>query len=288
MTHNSFIDRIVIGFLGSSFAGASIWDWQEDEMSTTTMVWIVLAIFCLVYSFFIPHYLRRSFGKVILVMLPLLAIVSAILHTIFAATEIIPANSRPIVVSATMLAAGWLAAALVKILVAEEEKHQSRRDALMALQSEIFAYVDKLDNQAIEETAQTTQDRIIAGDRDPAGGLLPYYPFSTRESEPIAFDNASQTIPSLDEQTVAAVLRFYAEYADMRTLIDDCNSDFFRSLSADRRAAVHKELTRRRSGTLRWGLKALVEINRELGKNPNEIARSGLNPRITAEDQATP
>lgn len=286
MTDNAFIDRIVTGFLGVAFAGASILDWREGEMSTTTMAWIILAIFCLVYSFFIPPYLRRSFGKVILVMLPLLAIVIALLHTIFAATTLIPVNTRPIVVSATMLAAGWLAAALVKILVAEEEKHQSRRDALMALQSEIFAYVDKLDNQAIEETAKKTQDRILAGERDPAGAPLPYYPFSTRESEPIAFDNASQTIPSLNEQTVAAVLRFYAEYADMRTLIDDCNSDFFRSLSADRRVAVHKEMTKRRSGTLRWGLKALVEINRELGKNPNEIARSGLNPRITAEDQA--
>ncbi|TBN51407.1 hypothetical protein EYF88_06305 [Paracoccus sediminis] len=284
MASSTFIDRVAIASLTISFSGAATWKQQDGEMATTAMVWIILALFCLIYAVFIPSYLRRSFGKVVLVMLPLLAIVIALLFTIFEATAIIPVRSRPVVVSATMLALGWLAAALVKILVAEEEKHQSRRDALMALQSEIFAYVDKLDNQAIEETALRTQGQIRAGVWDARVGRLPYYPFSTRESEPIAFDNASQTIPSLNEQTVAAVLRFYAEYADMRTLIDDCNTEFFRSLSAERRVAVHKEMTKRRIGTLRWGLKALAEINRELGRDPNRIVRSGLNPKILAED----
>lgn len=284
MTSGTFIDRIVIGILGISFSGAVLWEQRKGDMATTTAVWVVLGLFCVVYAFFIPAYLRRSFGKVIVVMLPLLAVVIALLFTILEATTLIPLASRPVVVSATMLALGWLATALVRILVAEEEKHQSRRDALMALQSEIFAYVDKLDNQAIEETALKTQDQIRAGVWDVYAGRLPYYPFSTRESEPIAFDNAAQTIPSLNESTVAAVLRFYAEYADMRTLIDDCNNDFFRSLSAARRVVIHQEMTKRRIGTLRWGLKALAEINRELGRDPKRILRSGLNPKITADD----
>lgn len=186
------------------------------------------------------------------------------------------------ILAGLIIVSGWLAGFLFQEERKQRDRDNRRADTLTALQSEIYNTISKIDNQAITETAQTQQERMLSG----GDGPMPYVPFSTSESAPIVFDAVSDAIPLLRTDTIRPVLRFYAEYSDLRTIVEDMRLDEFKALSPERRVAVHKELTRRRIVTLRWGMRALIAVNIALGMTEAEarkIKRSGLNPRITPE-----
>lgn len=277
----SWPDRVVVGALALSMIGGTVLCHSRGHISATAALWIAIGLGVAAYGLMVEDYLRRSYFKVLLILLPLLTVVGAAIHTWLVPASGIPRNMLPGLVTGSLIAAGWIASALIKVLTDEEERFKRRRDVLRGLSSEIFAYVDKMDNQPIGRHAITVQERILSGERDESGRWVAYHPFATRESEPQAFESASEVFRFLGEETSKSVLRFYAELADMQVLIEDMRTELHRNLSAERRIAVHEELTRRRKGTLRWGLTALVEINRELGLSPPDaIPRSGHNPDI--------
>ncbi|MFN3276146.1 MAG: hypothetical protein ACK41U_15920 [Paracoccus sp. (in: a-proteobacteria)] len=282
MTSRPGPDQVVVGGLALSMICGTVLCHSRGHISATAALWIAIGLGVVAYGWMVEDYLRRSYFKVLLILLPLLTVVGAAIHTwLVPAGGGIPRNMLPGLVTGSLIAAGWIASALVKVLTDEEERVKRRRDVLRGLSSEIFAYVDKMDNQPIDDHAIKVQERILSGARDEAGRWVAYHPFATRESEPQAFESASEVFRFLGEETSKTVLRFYAELADMQVLIEDMRTDLHRNLSAERRIAVHEELTRRRKGTLRWGLKALVEINRELRLDrPEDIPRSGHNPEI--------
>lgn len=281
MTSRQGLDRLVVIFLALSMIGGTALAYSRGEISVLAALWIAIGLGVAGYALVVEPYLRRSYAKVLLILLPLLTVVGASIGTWLVPAGGIPRNMLPGLVTGSLIAAGWIASALIKVLTEEEERSKRRRDVLQGLRSEIFAYVDKMDNRPIEKHAHEVQKRILSGELDKTGRWVAYHPFATRESEPQAFESASEVFRFLGEETSKSVLRFYAELADMQVLIEDMRSELHRDLSADRRIAVHEELTRRRTGTLRWGLKALVEINRELGLDrPEDIPRSEYNPEI--------
>lgn len=239
-------------------------------------VWIALGIAMFAYLALVPSLLRRTLSEALLVFLPLIAVLFALVWTVLQmwGGDVGP-QVQAALIGGTIVGMGWIVAFLIAQYGEAKARDTRRRDTLLALRSEIFSVVDKLDNQPITESAKDVQNRIRT-----LGSV--YHPFSTIESEPIVLKTIGASIWSLEEPTVTAVLRFYAEHSDMCSMVEDSRSEFARALDADRRIALHKELTKRRAGTLRWGLKACVEINRELAI-PGKLTRSGVNIDIDVE-----
>ncbi|MBC7154852.1 MAG: hypothetical protein H5U19_09650 [Rhodobacteraceae bacterium] len=77
------------------------------------------------------------------------------------------------------------------------------------------------------------------------------------------FKAVAASVPSLHDDTVAAVVRVYAEHTDLRRMVEDTRTDTAKSLPRKRRVALHRELPKQRIGTLRWGVIALAAINSE-------------------------
>ncbi|WP_299615265.1 hypothetical protein [uncultured Tateyamaria sp.] len=219
-----------------------------------------------------------------LVLVPVLA--AALVPIIWTmSADWIDVRLRQGILAGLVIISGWLAGFLFQEERKQRDRDNRRADTLTALQSEIYNTISKIDNQAITDTARTQQDRMLRGGEGP----MAYMPFSTSESAPIVFDAVSDAIPLLRTSTIRPVLRFYAEYADLRTIVEDMRLEEFKTLSPERRVAVHKELTRRRIVTLRWGMRALIAVNIALGMTESEaknIERSGLNPKITPEGAA--
>ena len=261
----------------------------RENIGIELAVWLVLGLLFGAYLMWAPRLIRATLLRVLFALAPLLALALVLIWSVLLPDGRITEAVLPALIAGTIVATGWL----VTFLVAEyrrlsedearrTEKEVSRLDTLFALRSEIFALVDKLDNQSIAENARNVQQMIADGDgMDAEGNRVEYYPFSTRESEPIVFNAVSSLVPSLTPSTVDPVLRFYAEYTDMRSMVEDTRTELALSLPPQRRIALHAQLASRRKATLRWGLQALVQINRELGvENPENIQRTGKNADI--------
>lgn len=260
--------------------GALAQGW-EAQLPVWVIIWgftALVVVICLIRAGAAMRGLvLRSVG----VFVPLALLLAAIVVTILSASAL-SERLQAALIAGTLVAGGWLVTFLVNGYRHEREAERRAQDTLYALQSEIFALVDKLDNQDIDATAVQTQARILDGEgQDAWGRAREYHPFATTESTPIVFEAVAGNIPSLAPRTVKAVLRFYAEYTDLRTLVTDSRSDTARALSRERRTALHEQLTKRRKSALRHGLKAVAKINGDLGaKNPGNIQRSGLNPSV--------
>lgn len=257
-------------------------DWLQGNMTALVAMWIAAVLGFALYLVAIPSLLRTAYGRVALVFPPFFVFAALLAWTLISVFGVAKDKAVPAVIAGAMIALGWLITFLISSYREAEARDQQRRDTLYALRGEIFALVDKLDNQKIRDNAGKVQGKIANGDGvDENGAPVEYFPFSTMESEPIVFEAVSSTVPALAEDTVAAVVRFYAEYTDMRKMIEDARSDDAKALSRERRVALHKQLTNRRISTLRWGLRAYIEINKELGaKDPENVNRSGLNPEV--------
>ena len=148
---------------------------------------------------------------------------------------------------------------------------------LLAVRRGIFAVVEKLDKEPIEESAKKVQGLIEAG----GNGTGAYRPFAASESPPIVYQAVSGSIPVLNAETLEPILRFYAAYSDLTAMAEDVRAKDFQSLNAERRVNAHMALTTHRIATLYWGLRAVKVINAEFGdKNPAVFERSGKNPGV--------
>lgn len=281
--HQRF-DRLVLAAMWVSFTGSAVVQVFADKMEPGTAVLIGAGLFLAIYVCFMPPLLRLTLIRMMLVFVP--ALVLGAVAVFFVLTEVSDQESKqrvyPALVTGTVIVLGWFVTYLSTTFREAETRDRARRDALVALKHEIFALVDKLDNQAIAANAERVQAHILAGDgTDAESQPVEYLPFSTMESEPLVFEAIAPTIPALEEDTVGPVVRFYAEYTDLRRMVEDSRSAQIHSLPRDRRVGFHQQLTKRRQSTLRWGLKALVAINESLGDpHPKNIERSGQNPEI--------
>ncbi len=199
-------------------------------------------------------------------------------------------DSAGALITGTVVAVGWLAGATASEYRQELVRDQTRRDTLIALRSEIFTFVESLDTEAIRQKADEVQSMIRRGGPTGKGGPGEYYPFSIQESAPVALEAVSADIPALDDETVAPIVRFYAVYTDLRSIIELTRLKDVEALSNERRVALHEAITTRRINALAWGLGALEAINTALGVDPNEkIARklkangSLMNPDISVD-----
>lgn len=277
------IDFCVLAFLTSAMLGGAVLAYLRHEIGDLTLILIGSALLLGFYSWAIPPLLRRSFLRILVVLPPflLLGVIGGIV-----VWEYVPDAARdkvyPALVTGSVIVLGWFVTFLFSSYAEAQKFHLQRRDTLIALRNEIFALVDKLDNQPIAAHAEKVQKRILSGDgTDAKGNPIEYFPFSTMESEPIVFEAISSSIPALGEDTVASVVRFYAEYTDLRRMVEDSRNEQTQKLSRERRVAFHQQLTNRRTSTLRWGLSALVAINIEMGhENPEGINRSGENEDV--------
>ncbi len=279
------IDWLVLAGLWLCFTGGAFMQAVENLLSIELAVVTGASLFLLVFVTLMSPLLRAALFRIFLVFLPVMVVASvAVFLLLDGLTETEKQRVYPALVTGTVLVLGWFVTYLSSTFREVDARERERRDALVSLKHEIFALVDKLDNQPIEKHAKTVQERIENGDGQFGRGQpKEYQPFSTMESEPIVFEAIAPTIPTLDEETVGPVVRFYAEYTDLRRMVEDSRSAQIQKLPRERRVAFHKQLTKRRKSTLRWGLKALVAIGESLGdSDPTNIERSGENPEIQA------
>lgn len=247
-----------------------------DRMTLMAVVGLALAGTVLVYRNRKEQALLETLKRGAIVLWPiLLATLLPIAVVLF--SETIDVRLRQAILAGLVIVAGWLTTFVFQEERNKRNRVQMRRDVLVALENEIIAFTEKLDSQPIAAHADSVQDRI----RKPAPAGRAYQPFATTESAPIVFEAVSGSISLLSEETLEPVLSFYAQYTDMRAMVVDSHSDELRSLPPERRVAFHRQLTERRKLTLRWGLRALVEIRRAQGHaRPERLNRTGLNPGI--------
>lgn len=283
MTGHRRIDLAMATYLALSFGGMSGVAWARGEMTGVLAAWVVFSLALGLYLWLIPRPLRRAYGRVLLVFVPLLIFAALFVVSLLSVLGVQAKEASVGLVGGSLVALGWIATYLVTSFREAEARSQARRDTLLACRSEIFALIEKLDNQDIKANAAAVQARILEGDGiDAEGKPVEYFPFSTRESAPLVFEAIGAQVPTLEnEPVVEAIIRFYAEYTDLRQLIEDTRAEAVAGLSRQRRAGLHGELTRRRVTTLTWGLRAVCEINGNLGvERPDNIPRSGKNPEV--------
>ena len=291
MSGHRHIDLSVLVLLGLSMGAGAVLDYLRDGIGLEILLGICLSGLIALWLVCLRGPVRGSVLRSAGLLLPLLLVWSfaALLlwrHAPEDAQKVIPVG----ILTGAGVLLGWVATYLIGDVREQTALDRTRRDTLTALRHEIFALVDKLDNQDIWAHAKDVQARIAQGDGTTrVGKAVPYHPYSTMESQPIIFEAVSGSIPTIKAATVAAIVRFYAEYTDLRRMIEDSRSDIARSLSPERRVNLHKQLTKRRASTLSWGLKALEEIGRDLGESDYEkINRSGKNEGITPEKTGDP
>lgn len=271
-------DRFLLSALLVGIGLVVALNWPADPTAATAAsvlaATIVVAIFFVAGGMLLAGVLLR----VVLALVPIVALAGSLIWFVLVPNQDI-GEARTALIAGTVIATGWVATFLAAEYQRARDRNQTQQDVLVALQSEVFAIIEKLDKDAIAADAERVQERIAAGG-DGAGA---YYPFSVSESPPIVYQAVSGSISVLDAVTLEPVLRFYAAFSELTAVVADVRSAEFRALSADRRVAVHKGLTQNRIATLTWGLRALVAINMSLGaNNPRGIPRSGRNPEITA------
>lgn len=291
MSGHRHIDLSVLVLLGLSMGAGAVLDYLGDGIGLEVLIGICLSLLIILWLVWLREPARGSVLRSAGLLLPLLLVWSYAAwilwrHAPTDAQKVIPVG----ILTGTGVLLGWVVTYLIGDVREQTALDRTRRDTLTALRHEIFALVDKLDNQDIWAHAKDVQERIAQGDGTTrVGKAVPYHPYSTMESQPIIFEAVSGSIPTIKAATVAAIVRFYAEYTDLRRMIEDSRSDIARSLSPERRVNLHKQLTKRRASTLSWGLKALEEIGRDLGESDyEEINRSGKNEGITPEKTGDP
>ena len=178
-----------------------------------------------------------------------------------------------------IIVTGWLATFIFQEERRQRDRSEQELDLLMALRSEVFTIVEKLDKHPITRQAEEVERNIAMGGDDPTGA---YFPFSASESPATVYDAVSGQLHVINAATLEPVLRFYAAFSELGTMVADTHRAEFPRLEARRRITLHKELTQQRRATLYWGLRALEDINLKIGvPNPEAIPRSGKNEDVT-------
>ena len=270
--------RIGLGVVAILFGSGLGWQWYGGGTPTAMAVPLGVLLLVVLYLLVVGRLLAGVLWRVLLTLVPLVVIATSIIWFLILPNDELKEVRTPLIVG-TVIAMGWLVTFLVSEFQRASDRAQSQYDVLLALRSEIFAVVEKLDKDPIKQRAQTVQDLIKAG----GNGNRTYHPFTASESPPIVYQAVSGSIPLLNVEALEPILRFYAAYSDLTAMVEDTRNEEFKSLSFERRIALHKDLVKNRIATLGWGLAAVKAANLALEVlNPEEIGRSGENPRVTA------
>lgn len=278
----SLTDRIMIGGLALAFAGAAGVMWWQAGLSQGQAVIVGAVLFVVLYLLISGRLLAGVLYRVFLALLPFLVMAAAVVWYIVLPSNV-PPSTQPALIAGTVIATGWLATFVANEYQRARQRDTTQQDVLLALRSEVFTIVEKLDKNAITDGAAKVQERIReAGDKAPGAAVDPaYYPFSASESPATVYQSVSGSISVLEADTLEPVLRFYAAFSELTAMVEDTRSEPFRALVAERRIRMHKELTAHRKATLYWGLRAIATINEELGvERPRNIPRSGKNQDV--------
>lgn len=279
MSALGWIASFLVVWLGLSFAttGVVLPDRMAGLAATLLVLLAILALYRLRGEGALLRLLRRG----LVVLLPI--VLAILLPVVWVISDTgLDLRLKQAILAGLIIVAGWLTTYVLQEERRATDRADRRRDTLTALQSETYNIFSKIDNQAIKPNAETVQQKMRTSGMGPGA----YIPFSTSESPPIVFNAVSDTISLLSPATIRPVLRFYTEYEDLRSVIEDMRGEEFRALSPERRIAVHRELTRRRIVTLRWGMAAQIAINLALGLPEDKaraFQRSGLNENIQPE-----
>lgn len=267
--------RIGLGVIILLFGGLGL-AWYLGEIPTAKAVLIGVLLLMVIYLLAAGRLLAGVLWRVLLALVPLVAIAASIIWFLILPNEELKEVRTPLI-AGTVIAMGWLVTFLVSEYQRASDRAQTQVDVLLALRSEIFAVVEKLDKDPIKSDAIKVQGLIKTG----GNGTAAYHPFTASESPPIVYQAVSGSIPVLNPEALEPILQFYAAYSDLTAMAEDVRTQDFKSLSAVRRVNAYKALTTHRIATLYWGLCAVKAIQVEFGdEDPAVFERSGKNPEV--------
>lgn len=275
MSAVAWISTFLAVWLGLSLvAGAAA---TLDPIAVISAVFLALVAVILLYRHRQERELLTMLKRGGVVLLPIL-LVMLLPISLLLFSDSLDVRLRQAGIAGLMIAGGWLASFIFQ----EERKQRDRKaqelDLLLALRSEVFTVVEKLDKRPITQNAVSVQQKIVLGGDD-AGSA--YFPFSATESPATVYDAVSGQLHVIAAEALEPVLRFYAAYSELTAIVEDTHRESYGKLNALRRVNLHRELTQQRRATLYWGLRALAAINLRIGvENPEELPRSGFNQEL--------
>ncbi len=275
MSAVAWISIFLAVWLGPSLvAGAAA---TLDPIAVISAVFLALIAVILLYRHRQERELLTMLKRGGVVLLPIL-LVMLLPISLLLFSDSLDVRLRQAGIAGLMIAGGWLASFIFQ----EERKQRDRKaqelDLLLALRSEVFTVVEKLDKRPITQNAVSVQQKIVLGGDD-AGSA--YFPFSATESPATVYDAVSGQLHVIAAEALEPVLRFYAAYSELTAIVEDTHRESYGKLNALRRVNLHRELTQQRRATLYWGLRALAAINLRIGvENPEELPRSGFNQEL--------
>lgn len=275
MSAVAWISIFLAVWLGLSLiAGAAA---TLDPIAVISAVFLALIAVILLYRHRQERELLTMLKRGGVVLLPIL-LVMLLPISLLLFRDSLDVRLRQAGIAGLMIAGGWLASFIFQ----EERKQRDRKaqelDLFLALRSEVFTVVEKLDKRPITQNAVSVQQKIVLGGDD-AGSA--YFPFSATESPATVYDAVSGQLHVIAAEALEPVLRFYAAYSELTAIVEDTHRESYGKLNALRRVNLHRELTQQRRATLYWGLRALAAINLRIGvENPEELPRSGFNQEL--------
>lgn len=245
-----------------------------DPLAVVSAVALALIAVVLVYHRRQEHELLAMLKRGGVVLLPIL-LVMLLPISLLLFSDSLDVRLRQAGFAGLMIAGGWLASFIFQEERKQRDRHGQELDLLLALRSEIFTVVEKLDKRPITQDAVRVQQKIVLGGDD---ALTAYFPFSATESPATVYDAVSGQLHVIAAEALEPVLRFYAAYSELTAIVEDTHRDSYGKLNARRRVNLHRELTQQRRATLYWGLRALAAINLRIGvQQPEDLPRSGYN-----------
>lgn len=217
-----------------------------------------------------PPFLRLLVIRVAVVLFLLSPLAILILWFASERAETVPAV-LPAALAGSVVAAGWLVTFVLRQYEAMQERDQTSRDTLSALREEVFTVLETLEKTDWKTSSKSIQRLIMS----PPSGEDAYYPFSSTESRPIIYETLASNLLLVDEVTARAIVRFYAEFNDLRALVEDTKREDFAALDAKRRAGFHVHLTTQRRNTVYFALRAIYRMNYTLGHSDPELIPRG-------------
>lgn len=276
MSALGWIASFLVVWLGLGFATTGVV--LSDSMALLAAVLLALVALLAVYWLRGERDLLRMLRRGGLVLLPILLTVLVPIAIVLTG-DALDVRLRQAALAGLIIAAGWLATFIFQEERRQRDRNEQELDLLLALRSEVFTIVEKLDKHPITQQAKEVERNIAMGGDDETGA---YFPFSASESPATVYDAVSGQLHVINAATLEPVLRFYAAFSELGTMVADTHRPEFFRLEAARRITLHKELVQQRRATLYWGLRALKDINLKIGvKNPENIPRSGRNEDVT-------
>ena len=127
-------------------------------------------------------------------------------------------------IGATIVALGWLAAAMRERRAARRSRRERERDMRTALAAEIGAHVEAL---RLFDLARQWREIVGRMEADPA-----YAPTVPTERNDVIFRALLGEVSVLPETAIGPVVRYYAQISAVEAIIGDLRSRLFREVMA--------------------------------------------------------